>query len=49
LKKLKDPDTSLHVACADSIGLIVHHTLKNIESKDEQFTTLGDILKTIYG
>lgn len=48
LKKLKDPDQTLHTTCADSIGLLVHHVLKNIENWDEKSNHLAEILKIIF-
>jgi len=49
LKKLKDPDVSLHPPVSDSIGLLVQHSLKNIESKEDKASSLSEILKLVYG
>lgn len=34
-KKLKESDHHLHIPISDSIGIIVHHVLKSVESFDE--------------
>ena len=34
-KKLKESDHHVHETCADSIGQVVHHVLKNVEDFDE--------------
>ena len=49
LKKLKDPDQTLHTVAADSIGLLVHHSLKNLENGDEKSNTVLEIFKIMFG
>lgn len=47
MKKLKEQDTSIHQVCADSVGLIVHHCLKNLDPADKE-TNTQEVLKIIY-
>ena len=47
-KRLKENDNHLHDVCADAIGTIVHHVLKNIEDFDDCLENFSNILKAIF-
>ena len=47
-KKMKESDALLHTATSDSIGLIVHHCLKNVTDENLKGQTLKDVLKAMY-
>ena len=46
-KRLKDNDQSLQVPCSDSVGMMVHHCLKNQENSEDQLDSLKEVLKCI--
>ena len=48
-KKLKENDHHLHEAWSESLGVIVHHVLKNIEDFDKTVENFNSILKTVFG
>lgn len=48
-QKLKENDhAEIHNAYADSIGMILHHVLKNIDSVEEAVEILTTFLKMVF-
>jgi hypothetical protein len=46
-KRIKEGDSSLHVAISDSLGILVHHLLKKVD-EDQAIDISQAILKTLF-